>query len=45
MAENLHDGHRKRVRKRFFKEGGKNFEDHQILELILFYCIPMKDTN
>jgi DNA repair protein RadC len=26
-------------------EGLDAFEDHQVLEFLLFYCIPMKDTN
>lgn len=45
MKESLHDGHRKRLKKRFLDEGLKNFEDHEILQLILFYAIPIKDTN
>lgn len=45
MKEKLHQGHRQRVRERFLKEGLDAFEDHQILELLLFYCIPMRDTN
>ncbi len=45
MDKNIHKGHRQRVKKRVLKEGIDSFEDHQILELLLFYCIPMKDTN
>ncbi|MDL2280290.1 DNA repair protein RadC [Selenomonadales bacterium OttesenSCG-928-I06] len=45
MAENLHKGHRLRVKKRFLKEGLDGFADHQILEFLLYYAIPMKDTN
>ncbi len=47
MAENkgIHDGHRDRVRDRFLKEGLRGFEDHQVMELLLFYGIPRKDTN
>ena len=41
----LHEGHRQRVRARVLAEGLDAFEDHQVLEFILFYCIPMKDTN
>jgi len=41
----LHDGHRERVRKRFMENGLDGFFDHQVLELMLFYCIPRKDTN
>lgn len=45
--ENVHDGHRARLRRRFIeaKDGFDSFEEHQILELILFYGIPRRDTN
>ncbi len=42
---NIHSGHRERIRKRYIDHGLDNFEDHQVLELLLFYCIPMRDTN
>jgi len=42
---NLHAGHRQRIRKRFIEHGLDSFEEHQILEFLLFYAIPMKDTN
>lgn len=45
MGKMLHEGHRQRVKTRYLKEGLDSFEDHQVLELLLFYCIPMKDTN
>lgn len=41
----LHDGHRKRMKERFQKEGLDHFEPHQVLELLLFYCMPRQDTN
>jgi len=42
----VHYGHRDRLRNRYLNEGGlASFEDHNILELLLFYCIPQKDTN
>ncbi len=40
-----HDGHRKRLKARFVKSGLDDFEPHNILELLLFYSIPRKDTN
>lgn len=43
--ENIHAGHRERMRERFLKEGLDNFQDHNVLELLLFYAIPQKDTN
>lgn len=45
MVEKLHEGHRKRIKARYLVEGLDAFADHQVLELLLFYCIPMKDTN
>lgn len=41
----IHDGHRKRVKDRFLKEGLENFSDINALELLLFYGIYRKDTN
>ncbi len=43
--QQLHKGHRERFRERFLKEGLDNFEDHQVLELLLFQAIPRSDTN
>jgi len=41
----MHEGHRTRLKRRFLEEGLDGFEDHQILELLLFYAIPRRDTN
>jgi DNA repair protein RadC len=41
----IHDGHRQRLKERFLREGLDNFEQLQVLELLLFYCIPRQDTN
>lgn len=41
----IHEGHRERLKKRFQKEGLDHFAPHEVLELLLFYCIPRKDTN
>ncbi len=46
MAEkNVHSGHRARVKERFLREGLSGFEKHNVLELLLFYSIPQRDTN
>lgn len=46
MADkNLHKDHRKRLRKRYAEEGIDFFEDHNVLELLLFYALPRVDTN
>jgi DNA repair protein RadC len=41
----MHDGHRMRLKKLFRSEGLDNFDEVNVLELLLFYCIPRKDTN
>lgn len=41
----MHHGHRGRLRERFDKEGLDGFEDHQVLELLLFFAMPRRDTN
>ena len=41
----LHDGHRQRLKNKFLENGFQGFEPHNILELLLFYSIPRKDTN
>lgn len=40
-----HGGHRERMRARFLKYGLDNFDDHNVLELLLFYALPRVDTN
>ena len=42
---NLHEGHRQRLKERFIKNGLSDFEDHNVLELLLFYSVPRSDTN
>jgi len=41
----IHEGHRQRLKDRFRREGLDNFDELYVLELLLFYCIPRKDTN
>lgn len=41
----MHDGHRQRLKERFRQDGLDNFNELQVLELLLFYCIPRQDTN
>lgn len=44
--EGLHEGHRERLKRRFREaDSFDGFEEHQILELLLFYSIPRIDTN
>lgn len=43
--KSIHDGHRKRVREAFLKRDIASMPDHEILEILLFYSNPRKDTN
>ncbi len=42
--KNVHDGHRKRLREKYIA-GKESFKEHELLELLLGYAIPRKDTN
>lgn len=44
-SASIHSGHRARLKGRFFKSGIESFEEHEILEMLLFYSIPQIDTN
>jgi len=41
----VHDGHRQRLIQRFLQEDIDSFPDHNVLELLLFFAIPRRDTN
>lgn len=42
----MHDGHRKRMKERFKKEGGfEHFAPHEILEMLLYSTIARGNTN
>ena len=44
--KNLHEGHRKRLRKEvIINDFSDELEIHKLLEALLFYGIPRKDTN
>lgn len=48
MSPNKNDlsmGHRERLRKRYEETGINSLSEHEILELLLFYSIPRKDTK
>lgn len=41
----VHKGHRQRMKRRFLEHGLDNFDDVNVLELLLFYADPRRDTN
>lgn len=40
-----HDGHRSRMRKKYLDNGFDSFEDHEILEMLLYNCYTRRNTN
>lgn len=40
-----HDGHRQRMKERLLRDGLKGFSDHEVMEVLLYYALPYKDTN
>lgn len=43
--KNIHKGHRQRMKHKFLLNGLDDFEQHQALELLLYYAVPRCDTN
>lgn len=43
--ENPHKGHRIKVRNRYYETGFNGMADHNVLEMLLFFGIPYRDTN
>lgn len=43
--DSVHKGRRERVRNDFLNNGLDRFEPHVVLEFLLYYAIPLRDTN
>jgi DNA repair protein RadC len=43
--KNVHKGHRERVKKLVYEKGLESMQPHQVLEYLLFFVVPYKDTN
>ena len=41
----VHDGHRERMKERFRKTGLDGFEEHEAIELLLYFALPRGDVN
>lgn len=42
---NIHRNHRQKVRERYYSGGFRGMAPHNVLEMLLFFGIPYKDTN
>lgn len=40
----IHKGHRQRLKERFREEGLDHFSERHVLELLLFFAVPQRDT-
>ena len=45
LANSIHSGHRERMRKRFSETCGRGFDDHELLEMLLYYSVSRVNTN
>lgn len=45
MPDHQHKGHRQRLRTRFLANSLAGFAPHEVLELLLSYCIPQSNVN
>ena len=45
MSDNIHAGHRARLKEKYRAHGLESFTDIEALELLLFYAIPRANTN
>ncbi|MCI9505140.1 MAG: DNA repair protein RadC [Oscillospiraceae bacterium] len=43
--ENVHAGHRQRLKNKYLSSGADVLEPHELLELLLFYAVPRANTN
>ncbi len=43
--KDIHKGHRSRMRSKLKQHGPRIFDTYELLEMLLYYCIPYKDTN
>ncbi len=45
LPDHSHNFHRKHMRERFYEAGFRGMADHNVLEMLLYFGIPRKDTN
>ena len=45
MQKADHSGHRARMKKKLMSQGLDVFEPHEVLEILLYYAIPQRNTN
>ena len=41
----IHEGHRQRMKAKLLAHGSRIFDTYELLEMLLYYSVPYKDTN
>ncbi len=41
----IHEGHRSRMKSKLVRHGSEIFDTYELLEMLLYYAVPYKDTN
>ncbi len=41
----IHAGHRARMRERYLSDGAESMQTYELLEMLLYYIVPIKDVN
>lgn len=45
MSDSIHSGHRQRLKDKYLKYGAEALSEHELLEILLYYAIPQRNTN
>ena len=45
MTDNPHIGHRQRMRRKLFEYSRRVFDTYELLEMLLYYSVKLRDTN
>ena len=45
VDKGVHDGHRARMRAKFAEHGPRIFDTYELVEMLLYHAVPMRDTN
>jgi len=45
LEDSIHKEHRKRMKEKFLSQGAAAFTTHEMIEILLYFAIPQKDTN
>lgn len=43
--DSIHEGHRERMRSKLKAHGARIFDTYELLEMLLYYILPQRDTN